>query len=91
MNNNNNNNIDFEELINIYKEGVKILGEKNDSVEKYFNIISKKKEEIIEQELKKYNNKDKSTIIKILEDIEYNKWNISEFLIRQLKDIIKEE
>ena len=88
---NNNNNIDFEELINIYKEGVKILGEKNDSVEKYFNIISKKKEEIIEQELKKYNNKDKSTIIKILEDIEYNKWNISEFLIRQLKDIIKEE
>ena len=88
---NNNNNIDFEELINIYKEGVKILGEKNDSVEKYFNIISKKKEEIIEQELKQYNNKDKSTIIKILEDIEYNKWNISEFLIRQLKDIIKEE
>ena len=87
----NNNNIDFEELLNIYREGVKILGEKNDSIEKFFYIISKKKEEIIEQELKKYNNTDKSIIIKILEDIEYNKWNIDELLIRQLKEIIKEE
>ena len=91
INNNNNNNIDFEELLNIYREGVKILGRENDSVEKYFNSISKKKEEIIEQELKKFNNKDKSTIIKILEDIEYNKWKINELLVRQLKDIIKEE
>ena len=91
INNNNNNNIDFEELLNIYREGVKILGRENDSVEKYFNSISKKKEEIIEQELKKYNNTDKSIIIKILEDIEYNKWKINELLVRQLKDIIKEE
>ena len=30
---------DFEELINVYKESLKILGKKNENVEKFFNFI----------------------------------------------------
>ena len=84
-------NLDFEELINVYKEGIKILGSKNENVVKFFSFLSKKKEEIIEQEIKKFNEKDKSSIIKIIEDIEYNKWEINKNLISRLKEMIKEE
>jgi len=84
-------NLDFEALINVYKEGIKILGSKNENVVKFFSFLSKKKEEIIEQEIKKFNEKDKSSIIKIIEDIEYNKWEINKNLISRLKEMIKEE
>ena len=84
-------NNDFDDFLNVYKESIKILGKNNDNVIKFFDFISKKKEEIIQQELVKLSIKDKSHIIKILEDIEYNKWNINYDLIKILKDIIKEE
>ena len=81
---------DFEELINVYKESLKILGRKNENVEKFFDFISKKKEEYYKQELKKIKENDKSFIVKVLEDVEYNKWNISIDLIKKLKEMIKE-
>ena len=84
-------NNDFDEIFKVYKESIKILGKNNDNVIKFFDFISKKKEEIIQQELSKLSVKDKPHIIKILEDIEYNKWNINFDLIKILKDIIKEE
>ena len=84
-------NNDFDEILNVYKESIKILGKNNENVIKFFDFISKKKEEIIQQELVKLSIKDKPNIIKILEDIEYNKWNINYDLIKTLKDIIKEE
>ena len=87
---NDNQSSDFEELINVYKESIKILGKKNENVEKFFNFISKKKEEYYKQELKKIKENDKSFILKVLEDVEYNKWNISIDLIKKLKEMIKE-
>ena len=52
--------------------------------------FQKKKEEYYKQELKKIKENDKSFIVKVLEDVEYNKWNISIDLIKKLKEMIKE-
>ena len=87
---NNTQSSDFKELINVYKESLKILRKKNENVEKFFDFISKKKEEYYKQELKKIKENDKSFIVKVLEDVEYNKWNISIDLIKKLKEMIKE-
>ena len=59
-------NNDFDDFLNVYKESIKILGKNNDNVIKFFDFISKKKEEIIQQELVKLSIKDKPNIIKIL-------------------------
>jgi hypothetical protein len=59
-------NNDFDEILNVYKESIKILGKNNENVIKFFDFISKKKEEIIQQELVKLSIKDKPNIIKII-------------------------
>ena len=58
-------------------------------MEKLFNLISTKKEDMIKNDLKKFSAKDKNTIVKLLEDIEFNQWNISQDTKSKLKELIK--
>jgi hypothetical protein len=57
--------------------------------EKLYTIISNKKEESLRNDLKKLTNKDKAIVIKHLEDIDSNKWNINEEVIKKLNELVK--
>ena len=65
------------------------LGKDFPLMEKLFNLISTKKEDMIKNDLKKFSAKDKNTIVKLLEDIEFNQWNISQDTKSKLKELIK--
>lgn len=82
-------NYDVNYMITVYKDSLNILGKEHTLIEKLFNLISTKKEDIIKNDLKKYSAKDKNTIVKVLEDIEFNQWNISQETKGKLKDLIK--
>lgn len=82
-------NFDFTYLGSVYKEGFQMLGDKNIMVRQFFKFCSNKKEEALKNELKKLSPKDKNYIVKLLEDISYNKWEISEDVISKLKALIK--
>ena len=82
-------NFDFAFMASTYKEGVTYVGEKNVTVRQFFKFCSMKKEEQIKNEMKKLSPKDKTYIVKLLEDINYNKWDISEDIISKLKAMVK--
>ena len=81
--------INYEELIKIYREGKILLGNKDNELNTFFDLISKIKQEEIKSEferLKTSNDKNKDNIInKMIEDIETNKWNIDFDLVEHLK------
>jgi hypothetical protein len=56
---------------------------------KLFLYISNKKDEQIRNDLKKLTTKDKPAVLKLIEDIENNKWKVSEEVIRKLNDLAK--
>jgi len=73
------NKFDFNFAFDTYNEAVKI-GLKSPLIQTVFNLLSEKKEEMINEELKKVPGKEKDLALKILEDIRINKWNISDTL-----------
>ena len=77
------NKFDFNFAFDTYNEAVK-TGLKSPLIETVFNLLSGKKEEMINEELKKVPGKEKDVAIKILEDIRVNKWNISDTLLDKL-------
>ena len=85
--------LNYEELIKIYKEGVILLGNNDNDLNIFFNLINNIKEEEIKFEyerLKNSNDKNKDNIInKMIEDIENNKWKINTELIEKLKKEIE--
>jgi hypothetical protein len=90
INNKPKNGYNFSELLDIYKEGLKYLGNNNELLDKYFKIVSKKKEENIVLEINKIKDKKKEPFVKILEDIQFNNYIISETIIEELKNKINE-
>ena len=77
------NKFDFNSAFEIYNDAIK-TGLKSKLIEQVFLLFSKKKEEMIEEELKKNKGKEKEIIPKIFEDIRKNKWKISDSLIDKL-------
>lgn len=86
-------------FLNIYKEALNLafipqsLFTKEDSklfLEKVFNILSLKREELIKLDLKKITAKEaKNQITKILEEQEIIKWNLTEETLKKLHDMVK--
>ena len=80
------NKFDFNFAFDTYNEALK-TGLKSPLIQTVFNLLSGKKEEMINEELKKVPGKEKDVAIKILEDIRINKWNISETLLDKLDSL----
>lgn len=86
-------------FLSIYKEALNLsfipqsLFTKEDSklfLEKVFNILSLKREELIKLDLKKITAKEaKNQITKILEEQEIIKWNLTEETLKKLHDMVK--
>ena len=63
---------------------------KHPLIEKAFDLLSKKKEEIIEEELKKAGKgKEKEVALKLLEDIRFNHWKVSDELLTKLDGLVE--
>ena len=81
--------LNYEEVINIYKEAISLLGNDDNDIITFFKLASNIKEEEFKFEyerLKATNDKNKDLIIgKMIEDIENNKWNINSDFIEKLK------
>ena len=81
------NKFDFNSAFETYNEIIK-SELKHPLIEVAFNLLSKKKEKIIEEELKKAGKgKEKEIALKLLEEIRSNHWNISEELLNKLDGI----
>ena len=76
-------NFDFNSAYEIYKEALK-TELKSPLVQKVFDLLSQKKEDMIKEELKKVQGKEKEIARKFLEDIRNNHWNISDQLLDKL-------
>ena len=81
-------NYDFNYMLQSYKDTIIILGEKYPDEEKLFKIICNKKEEELNNLIKKFTNKDRNNAIKALEEVENNKLKISEETIKKIKELI---
>ena len=81
-------NYDFNFMLQSYKDTIKILGEKYPDEEKLYKIICNKKEEELNNLIKKFTNRDRNNVIKALEEVENNKLKISEDTIKKLKELI---
>ena len=84
-------NNEFNNLEAVHKEASDILGENNPNTIKFFEFMSQKKEEFILVDMKKFTAKDKNTIVKLLEEISYKKWIISDDTMTKLKSFIKDD
>ena len=83
------NKFDFNSAFETYQEIVK-SELKHPLIEKAFNLLSKKKEEIIEEELKKAGKgKEKEVALKLLEDIRFNHWKVSDELLTKLDGLVE--
>lgn len=86
------NKFDINVYVQIYQEVVN-SGFKLDLIETAHKAISKKKEEIIMDQLKKIvsgkEKEFKQSAVKNLEDINQNKWTISDVIISKLEKFIK--
>ena len=80
---------DYQYMFQCYKDAVNILGNDDNNVKKLFKLISSKKEEDLKNQIKKFTNKDKANIVKIIEEIELNKLLISEETMGKLRELIK--
>jgi len=81
-------NYDFNYMLQSYKDTIIILGEKYPDEEKLYKIICNKKEQELNNLIKKFTNRDKNNVIKALEEVENNKLKISEDTIKKLKELI---
>ena len=81
-------NYDFNYMLQSYKDTIIILGEKYPDEEKLYKIICNKKEEELNNLIKKFTNRDKNNVIKALEEVTNNKLKISEDTIKKLKELI---
>jgi len=81
-------NYDFNYMLQSYKDTIKILGEKYPDEEKLYKIICNKKEEELNNLIKKFTNRDRNNVIKALEEVENSKLKISEDTIKKLKELI---
>ena len=74
--------IDYEEYLKVFKTACEILGSDDEDTKTFFEIVSEIKEKDLKMEyerVKMGKDKNKDIIInKIIEDIETNKWKISE-------------
>ena len=81
--------LNYDELIRLYNQGSILLGNKDNDLITFFNLVSNIKEEEIKfefEKLKNSNDKNKDIIInKIIEDVENNKWNINNELMEKLR------
>ena len=82
---------DFNGAYDIYKEVLK-TGLKSPLLEQTFELLSKKKEIIIEEEMKKFGKGKekelKAFVQKTLEDIRENNWHIKEDLLNKFDEIL---
>ena len=83
------NKFDFNSAYETYKEIIDSQL-KHPLIEKCFYLLSKKKEEMIEEELKKVGKgKEKDIALKYLEEIRTAHWNISEELLNRLDSFVE--
>ena len=75
-------------MLQSYKDTVLILGEKYPDEEKLYKIICGKKEEELNHLINKFTARDRNNVIKAIEDVENNKLNISEGIMKKLKELI---
>ena len=87
--NHNVNGYTIEQMVMVYKDGVGLLGKDHTLVSRLFAVISAKKEESIKNDIKKFTPKDKGNVIKIIEDIEFNQWDVSLETKAKLKELVK--
>ena len=82
---------EMERSVNILKEikNMKNFEKHKNLYDKVFLAISEKKEEFYRNELKKFNPKDRTSIVKCLEDLNLNNWIVSEEIVRKLNQIGK--
>jgi hypothetical protein len=79
---------DISYAISVYKEA-QSSNVNTKLTSKLFNYISSKKDEQFKNDLKKLTVKDKPQVLKLIEDIEMNKWKVSEEVTRKLYDLAK--
>ena len=84
-----NNNYDINFIVSTYNNSCNALGKDNELCVQLYDLICNKKEEEIKNGLKKFTPKDKNNIIKIIEDIETNQWNIDPEIVNKLRELIK--
>ena len=75
-------------MLQSYKDTVLVLGENYETEKKLYNIICKKKEEELKNLIKKFVPRDKNNVIKAIEEVEYNKLNISPNVMSKLRELI---
>ena len=84
------NKFDFNNALDIYKNAIN-TGLHSDLIDKVFELLSKKKEEFIEEEMKKFGKGKekelKTFVLNTLNDITQNKWHISDELLNKLDEI----
>jgi hypothetical protein len=80
---------DMNSIVQMYKD-ILSSSYKSELLERVFNLISRKKEEIFKNDLKKVQasvKDSKNVAIKHLEDVRINNWSISEDLMQKMKDL----
>jgi hypothetical protein len=86
------NKFDFNNAFNIYKDAIN-TGLHSELINKVFELLSKKKEELINEEIHKFGKgkeKELKTFVQnTLNDITQNKWHISDELLNKLDEIIE--
>ena len=83
------NSYDYAYMMQAYKDTSGILGKDYEDITKLFKLLSSKKEEEIKNQLKKFTDKDKNNITKLIEEIEFNQLIISEEIMAKLREFIK--
>ena len=81
-------NYDYNYMLQSYKETVLILGKNNPDEEKLYKILCTKKEEELNNLINRYTARDRNAAIKAIEEVENNKLNISEGVMKKLKELI---
>ena len=79
---------DFNYMLQSYKDTILILGKDYPDEEKLYKIICGKKEEELKNLINRYTNRDRNNAIKALEEVENSKLNISEDIIKKIKELI---
>ena len=81
-------NYDYNYMLQSYKETVLILGKNYPDEEKLYKILCTKKEEELNNLINRYSARDRNAAIKAIEEVENNKLNISEGVMKKLKELI---
>lgn len=82
----------FLAAVTFYREAKSSMNYSKDEIKlinSLFSALSHKKEELLKNDLKKLTVKDKNLVIKILDDINFNGWQISEDTIKKLNELVK--